>query len=312
MATNQDCARKLLFYRDFQRYSGGHGKVWDYFNHAGRAPGWKPAIYLTPRSTAAQNPWGGQHMPLESRWAPETADALLLGGMDWTAFPTDMPDMPVINLVQHVRHGDPSDPRHAFLSRRAIRICVSREVAHAITAEGNPNGPVMVIEAAVQLPRGIARPQARTGVFIDALKQPDLGRRLATRLLAAGHQVELNDRRIPRQDYLTRLARAQVAVTLPRATEGFYLPGLEAMALGCATIVPDCIGNRAYLEPERNALAPPLDVDDLAAAVARLCDPGLREKIAKAGQQTAKRFDMAGEREAFIRVLSDLEHLWRS
>lgn len=311
MGAHQNTFRKLLFYRDFERYSGGHGKVWDYFTHAGSIAGWEPAIFLTPGSVVEQNPWHAAGVAAEPHWAPEKADALLLGGMDWNAYPLDIPDTPVINLIQHVRHGDPADPRHPFLQRRAIRICVSGEVAKAISRNGGPNGPVLVIEAAVQLPRHIARSAHRAGVFIDALKQPELGRRLAGRLRADGLQVDLNDQRTPRDDYLARLGRAQVAVTLPRATEGFYLPGLEAMALGCAAVVPDCVGNRAYLDPGRNALVPSLDVDDLTAAVTRLQAPDLRKQLAEAGRQTAERFGMDRERDAFKQVLSDLDQLWR-
>lgn len=302
--------RKLLFHRDFERYSGGHGKVWDYFSHTLGFPGWTPAVYLTPRSRSDQNPWRAHGVEVEPEWKPESADALLLGGMDWLAYPRDDPARPVINLVQHVRHGDPSDPRYKFLQRRAVRVCVSTPVAEAINATGEPNGPVLVIEAGIELPRQAAVPPPRRGVFIDALKQPALGRELADMLRRSGRPVMLNDTRIPRERYLQQLGEAEVAVVLPRPTEGFYLPGIEAMALGCATVVPDCIGNRAYLVPGQNALAPSLQVDALAHAVASLDDPELRARVVQRGLETASRFALAREREAFRNVLTDLDHLW--
>lgn len=301
--------RCLLFHRDFQRYSGGHGKAWDYFRHAAAHPGWTPAVYLTPGSVDDQNPWRTADAPVHAYWDPGAADALLLGGIDWRAYPHDDPGRPVINLVQGVRHGDPGDPRHRFLARPAVRICVSGEIASAI-APSHPRGPVVVIEAGIRLP---APPVAagRGGVFIDAIKQPGLGRALAARLRAQGRHVQLGEHRIPRAAYLERLARCRVAVVLPQAMEGFYLPGLEAMALGCATVVPDCVGNRAYLRPGDNALAPPLELDALVGAVARLDEPALCRRLAAEGIATARRFSLERERAAFHAVLDDLPALWR-
>lgn len=301
--------RTLLFHRDFQRYSGGHGKMWDYFRHVAAMPGWSPRVYLTARSVDGQNPWRTHAVDAATTWAPGTADALMLGGLDWEAYATDDPATPVLNLVQHVRHGDPKDPRFPYLRRAAIRICVSQEVADAISRH-TPNGPVLVIEAGIGLP-AVPPTGARSGVFIDAIKQPKLGEAVAQRLAASGHQVRLNTMRIPRDEYLAQLSRARVAVVLPRATEGFYLPGLEAMAMGCATVVPDCVGNRAYLAPGRNALTPALEADAVAAAVGQLDDPELSGRLTHAGTATAARFSLDRERTAFHRVLGDLPALWR-
>ena len=302
-------SHSLLFYRDFQRYSGGHGKVWDYFRHAGSAPGWEPRIHQTARSVPAQNPWRIHDLPVLQKWEPAAADALFLGGVDWEAYPHDDHVRPVINLVQHVRHGDAKDPRYRFLKRPAVRICVSEAVARAI-APAEPLGPVIVIEAGISVPPP-PRNAVRTGIFIDAIKQPQLGAALAARLRDAGRHVHLNSLRIPPARYLELLAGCRIAVVLPRPTEGFYLPGLEAMAQGCATVVPDCVGNRAYLKPEQNALAPPLELEALIQAVTRLDEPGLCHRLASGGIATAARFSLEREREAFHDVLRQLPDLWR-
>jgi glycosyltransferase involved in cell wall biosynthesis len=123
-------------------------------------------------------------------------------------------------------------------------------------------------------------------------------------------QVTLLAAPLPRPDYLAALAAADIAILLPHAAEGFYLPALEAMALGCATVVPDCIGNRAYVEPGRNALVPGHDLESLLAAVERLRDAGLRTCLREAGIATASRFGQARERRAFHAVLDDLPALW--
>jgi len=311
--------RRLLFHRDFQRYSGGHGKVWDYFGHALAHPAFQARAWLTPTSVAQDNPWLGCPADLESQWNPASADALFLGGMDWLAWPIDDPAKPVINLVQHLRHADPSHPLHAFLPRRAIRICVSQAVAGAILATGKVNGPVRVIEAALGLPDASAASAAagtteghgpEGSIFIGALKRQRLGRELAKSLQAAGRAVDLVDAWLPRAEYLARLRRARVAVLLPNPTEGFYLPALEAMALGRGVVVLDCSGNRAYLEPGRNALVPEPAVDDLARAVAALDDPASHAAFVAAGHATAARFAPDRERRAFHAVLDDLDALW--
>src|SRR3546814_5556433 len=66
----------------FRGYSGGHGKVWDYFNHA-LAAGWDARVYFTPQSLHdASNPWSAMPERVLDRYAPNAADALFIGGMD--------------------------------------------------------------------------------------------------------------------------------------------------------------------------------------------------------------------------------------
>lgn len=302
--------RRLLFRRDFGGYTGGHGKVHDYFLHAAAHAAWQATVYMDPSSTWDDNPWRDAEAQAFSReFAPQHADALFLGGMDWLAYPRDS-GRPVINLVQHVRHGDLTHPLSEFLRRRAIRICVSQPVADAILATGQVNGPVRVIHAALNLP-SVPEGVARRGIFIDAIKQPDLGRHIALGL-AGYDDVTLSDTRMSRSEYARALSRSEIAVLLPHAAEGFYLPALEAMASGCAVVVPDCIGNRAYLSPGVNAIVPTLAGDDIVDAVHRLVEqPALRAHIADAGRRTASGFALAAERSAFHALLDSLDSIWR-
>ena len=304
--------RRLLFHRDFREYTGGHGKVWDYFRHAAEHPAWQASIFLTAASVQQHNPWRAESIQAQPSWAPERASALFLGGLDWSAYQHDDPAKPVINLVQHVRHADPGSPLRQHLSRRAIRICVSQAVAEAIAGTGLVNGPVRVIPAALDLAALPQPAKVRSGIFVGATKQPALGRSLCEQLRALGCEVTLVDRWLPRARYLELLARCRVAVLLPTATEGFFLPGLEAMALGCATVVPDCIGNREYLQPGINALSPVAELDALVAAVISLDAPDRAAGLAAAGTATAAGFTLERERLAFHAILDELEHLWTS
>lgn len=304
--------RRLLFRRDFRGYYGGHGKVWDYYRHTSAHPGWEPRIHFTAESVDADNPWRMASAPgIVAGWDPDRSDALFLAGMDWMAWPQDRDTTPVINLIQHVRHAQAGQDVHQFLGRRAIRICVSRAIADALADSGRVRGPVLVIDAALDLLPELVDGQAgKAGIVIGALKHPGLGAELAAVLRARGMQATLLDVPLPRRAYLAAVAAADIAVLLPHATEGFYLPALEAMALGCATVVPDCVGNRAYLEPGVNALVPEYSLDAIAAAVERLRDDGLKERLRGSGTATAARFGHARERQAFHAVLDDLPVLW--
>lgn len=303
-------SRRLLFHRDFHGYTGGHGKVWDYFNHTISHPQWSAAIYLTASSLDQHNPWRVHSVPVDLQWNPRSASALFLAGLDWNAYPMDDASKPVINLIQHVRHANPADSLHRHLSRRAIRICVSHAVADAIRGTGLVNGPVSVIPAAIDLDGlpHITRP--RHGVFIGATKQPELGRMLLARLQDQGCDVTLVDQWMPRASYLALMARSRVAVVLPSPTEGFFLPGLEAMALGCATVVPDCIGNREYVRAGINALAPLAELDALVDAISRLDDARYAEKISAEGKQTVAAYGLDAERARFHALLDQVDDLW--
>ena len=108
----------MLFHRDYRGYTGGHGKVWDYFNHA-LALGWDARVYLTPESISESNPWLTMPDRIVQRWSADASDVLFLAGMDWQVLDVHggavgkgvrLP--PVVNLVQHVRHAveDPGMP----------------------------------------------------------------------------------------------------------------------------------------------------------------------------------------------------------
>jgi len=94
--------RKILFYRDFQELSGGHLKVWDYFNHTKASGLCEPMIYMTPDSLFdVSSPWVANGEKILTNWTPNEVDALFIGGMDWLAVPDDY-KKPVINIIQAV------------------------------------------------------------------------------------------------------------------------------------------------------------------------------------------------------------------
>lgn len=306
--------RQMLIWRDFRGYTGGHGKFHDYVTHLEAHPAWSAKVYLTPDSVRGpSNPF--LRLPeLADVWEPNRADALLVGGVDWEALPRSLdPRLPIVNLLQHVRHADAAAPMRRFLSRRAIRICNSAAVAEAVNATGEVNGPLCVIDSAVDtdLLAQAGRAPCRADVFIDAAKQPELGRAVASHL--NGMRVHLHIERLPFPDYVRAMASSRIVLPLPDPTEGIYLPGLNAMAMGRALVQPDCVGSRVYVRDGENALVPPRDAETLAAAVRRLHnDPDMQVRFVAAGLRTAAGFNLARERAQFHHLLDEMDELWKS
>jgi len=300
--------RVLLFHRDYRGFTGGHLKVRDYYSHAEHAAGFTPRIFFTPRSVRGpKNPWHGiAPAPLPS-WRPAEADALFVAGLDWQAVPDPSP-APVINLIQSVSHADEGDARRTFLSRRAVRICVSQEVADAICATGVVNGSVEVIPNGID-PGSVSPNRVRdVGVLIAGLKRPAFAVALAGLLMASGVRVELTLNRIPRPEFLARLSRADVVVALPCEREGFFLPAIEAMAAGAIVVCPDCVGNRSFCRDGITAFRPRYTLQAVTAATLAAVRQGSedRERMRAEAAVEVRRHSLVAERRAFLRILEGL------
>lgn len=299
----------LVFHRDFHGLTGGHLKVWDYFCHARGSKRFRPVVYLTPESVRGPaNPWLADGSPRVKRWNPDAAGALFLAGLDWEAVPAS-PRIPVVNLIQGVRHAEAGDPRRSFLSRPAVRICVSPEVAEAITATGDVNGPIVTIPAGLDT---AAFPPASRDRDLDlvvaGLKNPSLAREIAAHFTRIGMRVEAPLDPLGRREYLSLFGRARIAVPLPLEREGFFLPALEAMAMGSLVVCPDCFGNRSFCRDAVTCLRPPYRADAIISAVhaAAALQPAAAAAMRAAAAAEVDRHSIEREREAFLRVLDGL------
>ena len=88
--------------------------------------------------------------------------------------------------------------------------------------------------------------------------------------------------------------------------EGFCLPALEAMATGAAVVATDAHGNRDFCVDGENCLMPASRTDDVRAAIERLlADPGLCERLGRAGMQTAADYAWERRLDALERFLED-------
>ena len=314
--------RTVLFHRDFQGFTGGHLKVWNYFNHVETSGTHRAQIYFSPGSRWDEsNLWLARRADAQTAWLPGQADVLFLGGFDWKMLPAGERDhyqRPVVNLIQHVHHGDPAHPLSRFLRHRAVRICVSEEVRASVETFG-VNGPTFVIPNGIEpgdLPPAAPSEQRPVDWLICGLKdsRSAQARELARRLEAQENwgRVETLTKQLPRADFLAALARTKAVVLLPRDTEGFYLPALEAMALGTLVICPDCVGNRSFCRDGDNALVPPVcDVDHLLAAMcAARADRPRAASLVKNGLRTAAGHTLRRERTAFHELLAGVDSLW--
>ena len=331
MAEDAHGARIVWFYRDYRRLSGGHVKHAHYFDHVQRAQGFAPKLTLAGGTLSEslererQELWPVPTAALAARWAPAPCDLLFLAGTDWRYLEEaglDHLTNPRVNLIQHVRHAHVGSELYGYLRLRAIRVCVSAEVADAIVATGRTNGPVLTIangtdavSDVVKQPNG-GRPEqnGQPTILLVGYKRPALAAALSERLNEAGAAHQALTDFLPRPAFLDLLAHSDVAICLPHDQEGFYLPALEAMAFGCVTITLDCIGNRSFCRHGRNCLVAADDVDALEQAThaALHMRDDERQRLLTEARQTVAAHSLKAERSRFQAVLRDIDRLWHS
>lgn len=311
--------RTVFFQCNIRRFRGAHIKLWNYFNHVRDAPGFTPRVTFTRRSRPNDmNPWMRVREYAVDDWRSLPVDVFFLGGRHWKLaeqHPDWGPGTPVVNIIQHVHHADPTNEKYKYLSRPAIRICVAEEVKDALLETGIVRGPLVVIPNGIDFGEIPVRgdEEAQVDLLIAALKRPEIGRQLQQRLQRPGRRVRLLTDPLHRADYLRQLQTARVTVFLPNDTEGFYLPALEGLAVGTVVVCPDCIGNRSFCLPGYNAFRPTFVVDELVEATeAALALPTAEARLMRANAQvTAERYNLRHEREAFHYLLQNIDHLWQ-
>ena len=320
--------RTVWFHRRYERLTGGHVKHAHYYGHVAQLPGHtrrilfggKPEAGLLAREQAIL--WPTTPDERVDRWRPGERDVLFLAGTDWRyvarAGLDGIPN-PRINLIQHVRHGHAGTELHGFLAQRAVRICVSDEVAQAIHATGRVNGAVFTIPNGTECSaspvdcRGAegfdGRPETAA---IVGYKRQDLAAALSDLLDEGGIAHITLDGFINRDAFLGLLERTRVAVCLPRSEEGFYLPALEAMAKGCTLVTLDCVGNRGFCRNGYNCLVAEDDPAQLARATMKAVSMPLpdRRRLHANAAATVDSHSLQAERRRFHELLLDIDRIW--
>jgi glycosyltransferase involved in cell wall biosynthesis len=309
--------RVVLFHRKFRRFTGGHLKVWHYFNHVLTAPGFDARVHFDVNSSwDRSNPWLQSPDRVVKSLDGLNPDALFVAGRDWqrlNQLGILERGIPILNLIQHVRHGADWSIQSDFLARKAIRLCVSQEVADAVQEAGS-HGPIVVIPNGIDVPivsadDSSARP---VDLLIAGLKQPAMATRAATQLARTGRSIEVLTNPLLRDDFLDAMRRARVTLFLPNETEGFYLPALEGMALGTIVVCPDCVGNRSFCIPAVSAFRPAFRFDDLVqdTETALTMGDSAAEALRRGAVATVRNYSLDTERRRFHQVLADLDALW--
>ena len=294
-------------------------------------PGFAPKVALVgePRNEAyartLRQLWPARDGAVVARWEPGPRDVLFVEGVDWRFLARcglENVTIPRINLIQGIQHVHEGTERYGYLVERAIRVCVSQEVADAIAATGRTRGPILTIPNGTDVtpfePAGEGSPAGHAkrhfAVTVLGYKSPDLAAALSERLHAEGIDPLLLRRFLDRSTYLGLLAESRVAVCLPYAEEGFYLPALEAMASGCLVVTLDCIGNRGFCHRDENCLVAEPDAESLYAVTKRALamPPPERAPMHRRARDTVIRHSLDAEREGFHAVLGDVDRLWEA
>jgi hypothetical protein len=164
-----------------------------------------------------------------------------------------------------------------------VRICVSEPVIQALRATGKVNGPLFTITNGMdfaELPPRKSWESRDFDLLIVGIKQPALAIEIHGHLKASNLRVAVLTQPLLRSAFLELLGNARIALFLPHATEGFYLPALEGFALETLVVCPDCIGNRLFCLPETTCLQPDYTVEALFQAINHALRLSLPERLA--------------------------------
>jgi Glycosyl transferases group 1 len=309
----------VLFHRDFQGFTGGHLKVSDYFNHVLSTETHDARIAFSPETDwdVATNPW----LKVKNRvvpWRPDKADILFLAGNDWRVLAESERShfsKPIINLIQHPRHAEPESELRSFLRNRAVRICVSEEVAERIKATREVNGPVFTIPNGIDLsavPQGKPWNGRPINALISGLKAKELATQLNAALTDQSCKIECQIEWMPRDHFLCQMSNARVTIFLPRPSEGFYLPALEGMACGTIVVCPDCFGNRGFCHDQVNCFRPDYEFNQIVAAARKALRQSelARDRMMENANGTVRKHSLERERKSFVGILEQIDQLW--
>jgi glycosyltransferase involved in cell wall biosynthesis len=301
----------MLFTRTYHGMLGGHLKVFDYLRHVAASGLFEPVLFLSPESTMTP-PRDLVPEAIRIVREPIDAQAYFIAGFNWRMLDergVNLSGKTVVNLIQGLRHAMPGDPRGAYLSRPAMRICVSQAAEQALRKTQLVAGELITIPNGIDLEylARFAVKEKRPGVFVGGLKNPAVAQALGQTLQSKGVGVDVCLDLVAREEFLTRMGRQKIAVLLPHPFEGFFLPALEAMAMGCVPVLPHCEGAAAFCIDGETCLTTTSTAESLQSAVERLLnDSRLQARIVRGASMKAAEHSLARERELFTGVLRRL------
>jgi len=322
--------RRIYFLTPTFRPVGGVVKIFDYVNHTGTL-GLEPVIccpepfkedlplFRIPRFSGISPEAGFKFVDLEKvsvgphdlafvSW-PTHYDILEPRLSRWTHHEQ------VICIVQNVRWANPTFTNGyamRLLSRPMARIMTNDVVLEAVRPYLNETSMTEVIDLghdtaffARERTAGLAQP---IRVAHTAWKS-DVGDRVAARIRGPAFEFRAIRDHVGWEELRELYHWADVFLAAPLVEEGFYLPGLEAMAAGAIVLSPDVGGNRAYCEFGENCLR--VDFDDPSSYVEVLSslkktDPTRIDRMRKQGYETIARHTLSSEEQHFGAFLERL------
>ena len=307
-----DNRETILFHRDFINYTGGHQKVFDYFEHTNAHGNFNADIIFSRRSRWDEsNPWFQNYRICTQVYDPDSYNILFVAGMDWDVIAEGVEERKtVINLIQGFRHADKGSPLYSFLKRKAIRVCVSQQVADAIAKTGQVNGEILTIANGHRLPALVR--EKSNDIFILGKKNIAFAQHLERHLKNIGLSVINSIQHLPRDQVFQYMAASKISVLLPLfyEKEGFYLPALEAMKYSDLAIVPDCGGNKSFCVDNQNCLMPDYTQESflvkIKQAIEILGDKKKLTRIKQAAKYTLEQHSIERERQDFFNLLTRL------
>lgn len=315
--------RRMYFLTPTFRPVGGVVKVFDYVNHA-LSLGYEPVIccpepykpglplFENPRFAGISPENGIEFTGLEKFTVGPRDLAYITWPTHYELVETRMSRWTrheqVISIVQNVRWANPNWVRGyaiRLLSRPMARIMTNDVVLEAVRPYLNPTSLTEVIRIGHNSEFFAL---GRNGNLGSPMKvgyttwKSDVGDEVASSLEGSG--FEFRAIRDPvGWDELRRLYHwSDVFLATPLAEEGFYLPGLEAMAAGAVVLAPDSGGMQALHRFGENCLG--VDFGDAASYVEVLKSlkgesPKNVDRLRRNGYETVKLHTLAHERERF-------------
>lgn len=223
----------------------------------------------------------------------------------------------LIHLIQGTRHANPSwngGLHYRLLHRPMSRITVTEQVAESIRPHVNMRFAHHVIleghdMAYFREGAPDRMPHGRPLRVLYTNWKSDLGGRVAE-LLSDNSSLTFDaiNTECTWDELRRRYHAADIFLCTPGPEEGFYLPGLEAMAAGCVVVSSFVGGNEAYMVEGVNCIRVPHDdADAHAAALLELANDRSRHRsLIAAGMETVANHTLERERDEFIDLLCSL------
>ena len=300
---------------------GGVIKIFDYVGHF-QALGLDPIVY-SPELVSADLPiFSIEHIrPLFDSVRFEQTRALRIGRNDLAFFswPTDydlvaaradrtLPNRAVIHIVQNTRHGNPlwlQGYATRLLARPLSRIMVAEQVMTACEPYLNPRLPATTITEGHNW-KYFER--SRQGGFERPIRvgyttwKSDIGSRVDVELTNSTDDFVFDhiSETVGWSELRDLYRWCDVFLACPGPEEGFYLPGLEAMAAGAVLVTPDVGGNMQYCELGVNCIGVEFEsLESYVGALRRLAKTSAHEldEIRRASKLALQRHTLEREQQ---------------